>query len=94
MNVYCSSVYKGDTIHDVKDWACHLPPNCFKIDVSYLNEVVALCSDMHEVGDEAELALALHLTEHRVQHDVDAGAADARAAMDDYRAVRIPVHRR
>ena len=49
---------------------------------------------MHEVGDEAELALALHLTEHRVQHDVDAGAADARAAMDDYRAVRIPVHRR
>ena len=61
---------------------------------SYLNEVVALCSDVHEVGDKAQLALALHLTEHRVQHDVDAGAADARAAVDDNRAVRIPVHRR
>ena len=63
-------------------------------ELSYLNEVVALCSDVHEVGDKAQLALALHLTEHRVQHDVDAGTADARAAVDDNRAVRIPVHRR
>ena len=47
---------------------------------------------MHEVGDEAELALALHLTEHRVEHDVDACAADPRAAVDDDRAVRVPVH--
>ena len=58
----------------------------------YLNEVVALCSDVHEVGDKAQFALALHLTKHRVQHDIDAGTADARAAVDDNRAVRIPVH--
>ena len=57
-----------------------------------MNEVVALCSDVHEVSYESELALGLHLTEHRVQHDVDAGAADPRAAVDDDRAVRVPVH--
>ena len=59
-----------------------------------LNEVVPLRPDVHEVSDEAELALALHLAEHRVEHDVDAGAADARAAMDDDRPVRVLVHRR
>ena len=61
-------------------------------EVSYLNEVVALCSDVHEVGDKAQLALALHLTEHRVEHYVDTSATDTRAAVDDDRAVRVPVH--